>query len=198
MDELGGSQNSEESKDDYDDDDKEKILDLVDIAVDPINDPFSEDESTRLDDEYDDEETADDDEDDMDEVGVLNGNENDISIDDILDANGGEAYYSIADSYYQLSDEIDNVLLEVDPDLSEAGLAYARMVFINDLEVYDDSKFDEEDDELDEDDEVSSSIKNDDSKDEDEMEMEMDRFDDGVEYFDLEDEFGEDSSSWDE
>ena len=43
---------------------------------------------------------------------------------------------------------------------------------------------------------VSSSIEDDDSEDEDEMEM--DRFDDGVEYFDLEDEFGEDSSSWDE
>ena len=92
----------------------------------------------------------------MDEDDVLNGNENYISIDDLLDAIGDEAYNSIAYSYYEVSEEIDSVLLEINPDLTEADLAYATMVFTDDLEFYDHFELDEDDElDLDEEDEFS-------------------------------------------
>jgi len=68
---------------------------------------------------------------------------------DLFERVDDEMYDLLAVSYNRLSDKISNALLEVDPDLNEEGLAYARDVFLNflqdDNDVPDDTNDDPED-----------------------------------------------------
>eukprot|EP01083_Nonionella_stella_P110879 324793_1 len=54
-------------------------------------------------------------------------------IQDLLDKVSGDAYSRIADLYYQLTEQIDAALVDVDPNLDGANLVDARVAFVDEL-----------------------------------------------------------------